>query len=292
MKEVEKMVEKKCEYCGSTKDVHYSSKFDGLLCRIHWDQYNTHGKFIKGMCRLNACVILGEASLICVDEQKHLWARVDTKHIDYLLKYTWNISTYGYAFNSKAGFMHRFIMNVTQKDIDIDHINHDVLDNREVNLRITTRQQNCWNSRGHKDAYSKFKGVSLGHSIVGTTFYRAIGRWEEKYVSIGNYSTELESAYAYNLWAKDKFKEYAYLNTFTKDEKFKLTKLLPLRTLEDKKNEKKTSKYKYISYCKDKACWCYSRVISKIYYRKRGFKTEEEAHDAYIERMKEIGVEP
>jgi hypothetical protein len=82
------------------------------------------------------------------------------------------------------------------------------------------------------------------------------------------------------------------LNNFTEAELKELQMLLPLETLGDRKNEKKTSRYKYISYCKDKACWCYSRMLNKVYYRKKGFKTEEEAHDAYIERMKEIGVEP
>lgn len=235
--------------------------------------------------------VMENFEVITLTNKDHKQVIVDKEFFDELSKYKWHENPYGYAYNDTLGFMHRYIMSNPCREFDIDHINHNKLDNRKCNLRLATRQQNCWNASGYKNSKSKFKGVYY-RDFVKKPYYEACSCWEGKHVSIGCYVNELEAACAYNLWAKEHFKEFAYLNNFTEDELKELQTLLPLKTLGDRKNEKKTSKYKYISYCKDKACWCYSRMLNKVYYRKKGFKTEEEAHDAYIERMKEIGVEP
>ena len=52
-----------------------------------------------------------------------------------------------YAYNSNNGFMHRLIMDLTDKDLQIDHINGDGRDNRKANLRIVTNYENSRNKR-------------------------------------------------------------------------------------------------------------------------------------------------
>ena len=55
--------------------------------------------------------------------------------------------------------MHRQIMHAP-KNIIIDHINRNGLDNRKANLRFATPTQNAWNSiSGLNRGTSKYKGV-------------------------------------------------------------------------------------------------------------------------------------
>lgn len=55
----------------------------------------------------------------------------------------------------KQEMLHRFILDPPADKV-VDHINHDTLDNRRTNLRITTQQQNLMNKiRPHKN---KVKG--------------------------------------------------------------------------------------------------------------------------------------
>lgn len=46
--------------------------------------------------------------------------------------------------------MHRVVMHLSPKAKDkreVDHINHNTLDNRKTNLKIVTRRENCENRR-------------------------------------------------------------------------------------------------------------------------------------------------
>lgn len=57
---------------------------------------------------------------------------------------------YGEKGNRKGGtiYLHRFIMNVTDKTYRVDHINHNTMDNRKSNLKVTTQQINLLNRKG------------------------------------------------------------------------------------------------------------------------------------------------
>lgn len=228
---------------------------------------------------------------ITLTNKDHKQVIVDKELFDELSKHKWHENPYGYAFSSKLGFMHRYILNCTDKNLIVDHINHNILDNRKCNLRIVTRQQNNWNSRSNTGT-SKFKGVRRIERDNKYISYVSNIVYNKKAIFLGYYSTELEAAYAYNLHVKDYFGEYACLNEFTSEEYKTLQTMLPLRTIYERSKEHATSKYKYICYYKSFNRWAYERKINKIRYRKSGFLTEEEAHNAYIERMKEIGVEP
>lgn len=78
---------------------------------------------------------------------------------------------------------------------EIDHKNHDGTDNRWVNLREATRQQNCFNKRRHKqDGVEKLPGGR----------YRARGHCNRKTIHLGVYDTleqarEVSRAFASNL---------------------------------------------------------------------------------------------
>ena len=54
--------------------------------------------------------------------------------------YRWR-NNRGYAYNSRVGYLHRFIL-CAPGDLEVDHINGNRRDNRRCNLRLATRQEN------------------------------------------------------------------------------------------------------------------------------------------------------
>lgn len=91
--------------------------------------------------------------------------------------------------------MHQVLLGMP-KDVDIDHVNGDGLDNRRANLRTTSRSQNNFNQhRKQRGCSSKYRGV---------TWSRYHGKWQAqikahgKYKLIGRFDDELEAALAYD----------------------------------------------------------------------------------------------
>lgn len=109
--------------------------------------------------------------------------------------------------------IHRLILR-PNPDQQVDHINHDGLDNRRANLRICTPSQNMANIRKRSGHSSSFKGVS---------FNKRDRRWQafigdqgrRRY--LGSFGSEDDAARAYDTAAWEAFGEYAILN-FAKDD--------------------------------------------------------------------------
>lgn len=87
-------------------------------------------------------------------------ALFDDEDYEELSKYKWFITKVYASRHSgnKTVYMHREIMK-TPENMETDHINGDVLDNRRENLRICTRQENARNIRGISSNTSGYKGV-------------------------------------------------------------------------------------------------------------------------------------
>ena len=62
--------------------------------------------------------------------------------------------------NNKTWRLHRYIMNVTDADVFVDHVNSDRLDNRRGNLRLSNAAQNAQNLKKQDNVSSKFLGIS------------------------------------------------------------------------------------------------------------------------------------
>jgi len=110
--------------------------------------------------------------------------------------------------------MHRFIMNCPT-DKQIDHRNHDTLDNRKYNLRIVTNSQNQWNTKCRKKAASCYKGVYLMKRKYKNTIYMYWGAEigiNGKRAYLGCFENEVDAALAYNEKAKELYAEHAFLN--------------------------------------------------------------------------------
>ena len=155
---------------------------------------------------------------------KGLFAIVDESDYENLLEYSWcarkyviNNRTYFYActrIGKKIYFMHRMIMGVHLSSLpDVDHRNHDTLDNQKHNLRLCTDSQNMAN----REAYNKFS-IYKGIRPVNHYFGNPSGKWEafitinKKQKYLGRFNTDIDAAMAYDTAAKTYHGDFARLN--------------------------------------------------------------------------------
>ena len=83
---------------------------------------------------------------------------VDDEDYEILNHYKWHLQSGYAAYGHKSITMHRLLMN-QPKNMEIDHIDNNRLNNQRDNLRIVTSQQNSMNRSKLKNCSSKYKGV-------------------------------------------------------------------------------------------------------------------------------------
>ena len=93
--------------------------------------------------------------------------------------------------------------------MDVDHINHQTLDNQRANLRVCTRSQNMMNMRKRPGCSSRFKGVCWNKANDNWIAYIMVNYCQK---TIGYFDDEVDAARAYNAEARIKFREFALLN--------------------------------------------------------------------------------
>lgn len=145
------------------------------------------------------------------------FALVDAEDYERLVAFSWYFKGGRYAYRgcwvpgmnqTKQIPMHHDILQPGPGQY-VDHINGNGLDNRKVNLRIVSHQQNMFNMRGHKDSTSRFKGVSWCSSRQKWAVHICK---DGKTMAVGRFNTEEEAAAAYNLAAEKLFGGHAHLN--------------------------------------------------------------------------------
>lgn len=146
-------------------------------------------------------------------EKKILIDKVDREWVS---KYAWNTNSQGkgkylYARNGKLGLLHRQVIKAEKGQI-VDHINRDTLDNRRINLRISSRTLNQANSR-RPSQLSKYKGVHV-ETRYKTISYRAQIQNAGRHFHGVARKSEIEAAKDYNFLAKQLFGDHALLNEF------------------------------------------------------------------------------
>ena len=151
---------------------------------------------------------------------KGRFALVDDQDFFWLSDLRWCFSSDGYAVNhyrDEQGqyhkrSMHRLLMarilgHPVPHNLQVDHINHDRIDNRRSNLRLATRSQN-----------QAYKGLQVNN----TSGYKGViwnqGKWEvrirfqENKLYLGRYTHPVEAALIYDCAARLLYAEFAHPN--------------------------------------------------------------------------------
>jgi hypothetical protein len=152
------------------------------------------------------------------------FTKVDDELYEFVSQWKWYLDSKGYAARGiyyytesgqqkhKVVRMHREVLayvGLLLSNQQVDHINHDKLDNRLFNLRVATAAQNTCNQGLKANNKSGYKGV---------WFNKTTGKWIAKIkvsgrtITLGRFLTGEDAACAYNKAALEYHGEYAYLN--------------------------------------------------------------------------------
>lgn len=147
---------------------------------------------------------------------------IDSSDYEFLSQWKWCYAG-GYAIRQEAVSdgrvrqrhvkMHR-VINSTPDGMFTDHINGNTLDNRRVNLRTVTPQQNSLNRKGSRKSKSGYKGVYWNkHRNKWTVFVWTVKDGKRQRIYGGIYKDKHEAAKKYNKLVSQLYGEYAFMNT-------------------------------------------------------------------------------
>ena len=108
-------------------------------------------------------------------------------------------------------YMHRLVLDAPD-GTEVDHVNHNGLDNRRANLRLCTHRQNTCNQRPRVRAQCPYRGVLTTDS----------GKWKAQITAqgkvhyLGTFDTPEAAAHAYNEAAQSMHGRFAKLNRVNK----------------------------------------------------------------------------
>lgn len=173
------------------------TRYQHGYCKEHFKQFRRYGKIIK--IKLGNPEFVYPTTIInntvYISVKNNNVVIIDLDNID-LIKHR-HIAIYknGYAYiykNNTCIPLHRIILNHIDKD-DIDHINHNKLDNRKINLRICSRSENMHNTDLRRDNTTGYKGVYKITKSPNKIKYAAQITINKKRICLGNYDS-LEKA--------------------------------------------------------------------------------------------------
>jgi hypothetical protein len=228
------------------------------------------------------------------------FALVDDQFFDEINKFRWHITKVGnvkyattWGKNPRTTYMHRMVMTkrydrVLRRTEEVDHIDHDGLNNQLSNLRLATRSQNQSNQSRHKDSKSDFVGVHYNKRF--TKPYRGKLMFDGKNIHLPKgYDTPEEAARERDILAVKYFGNNSVLNFPDNIKEYQ--GLLAKGYDPEAVVRAYTSKLPGITYReKDK------RYIARIFPKGQViyvgcFRTEEEAVEAQKLKAKEIGLD-
>jgi len=195
---------------------------------------------------------------------------VDSEDYDVVIQHNWFAKRSGRTCYARANitlpdgkmssiYMHRLVLGLEYGDgIEVDHINHNGLDNRKSNLRTGTHKQNILN-RGHTYGASKYKGVTLHNQY---NKYVARITVNKKMHHIGLFDNEEDAARAYDRVAILEFGDYACTNFPRED--YDVSDLVSLKQILQDRSTNKSSQYIGVTWSKYHKKWqSYMKINGK-----------------------------
>jgi hypothetical protein len=198
--EKEKRMNKVCKVKNCNNSSYYKKGGANGFCNKHQSQIYQYKKILKRTkFDINEVIDCGNYREICLYNVKHKEigrALIDKKDLDKIKGYKWCLNNFGYVMtikNKKIILLHHLILGKPLRGYNIDHINHNTLDNRKQNLRFVTYSQNSMNrkSKGYiwvKDVkkwkvqiYINHKQITLGYFINEQNAINARKKAEQKY---------------------------------------------------------------------------------------------------------------
>jgi hypothetical protein len=180
-------------------------------CNRHRLQMSRHGKIFRTRNDPNRIEIKGNFCVMLLQDNKGKFVGetiFDLEDLVRIKEHRWHITHYGYAKCTKLKiFLHNFILNLpTNKKRPIDHKNRKKLDNRKLNLRVSTPSYNQANCKGRGNT-TGFKGIYKD----GNKFVAQITvSYKKKH--LGRFDKAEDAALAYNKAAILYFGEHARIN--------------------------------------------------------------------------------
>lgn len=181
---------------------------------MHYSRWRKHGNPLE--TRRRTPFNFTKKGVGYIDLGNNCFALCDIDDFENLSKNTWSRNAGGYAtrtenFGSarKCVFMHRQILSVEGEKF-VDHINHNVADNRKSNLRIVTHSQNQLNRVSEGEV--PYKGVKINKTGKRVRRFAAYIKQGGRQRFLGHFLTPEEAASVYDCEAQKEFGEFAFLN--------------------------------------------------------------------------------
>lgn len=179
----------KCD-CGNTKTIDGCSLRRGLTKSCGCLLAEQGRKVAKLNKKYNIYDLSGDYGVGYTDKNEEFY--FDLEDFDKIKDYTWRMQK-GYPTSKTRDSegknivtqMHRIIMDVSDKSIEVDHIYHKTNDNRKSQLRLVTHSENGMNKGLQSNNTSGVKGVS---------YRKASHKWRSeitcngKYIYLGAYN--------------------------------------------------------------------------------------------------------
>jgi hypothetical protein len=206
-----------CEICG--RKINKKLKASGyVLCSKHYKQYHKYHNFLDNNPRtiydLNDYKVYNGIAEFNIYNQKNEYVGsfiIDEDDIQKVKYKKWRKDSFGHIVTGNCSNtrprqeLSRLIMNVTDENLVVDHIDCDTTNNRKSNLRICKQTENTFNKSFMSNNVS---------GIIGVCWDKYRNRWtpeiqyKETRVHLGRYIKFEEAVYVRHIAEMMLFEEY------------------------------------------------------------------------------------